>query len=300
MNFYKKLIKSRKLRFRILSLFRIVPDKTMVSVQYRIKCGRKLNLKNPKRYSEKLQWYKLYYRDPLMQKCADKYRVREYIESKGLGYILNDLLAVFETPEDICLDQLPDRFVLKLSNGSATNLICTDKSKLDLATVKKQFGDYIRQANTSAGREWVYASDEKPVIIAEKFLEDAQSAKAGIADYKFFCFGGEPHVIGYYAGRFDHLTRDFYTVDWVRRDVTGDYPNSTSPCPKPQQLEQMLEISRILSSDFPHVRVDLYLVNDKIYFGELTYFNASGYMKYQPDSFDFELGEKFVLPERNH
>ena len=131
MNFYKKIFRSRKLRFRILSMLRFIPDEPMLKLQYWIKCGRPLNLKDPKRYTEKIQCYKLYYRDPVMQQCADKYQVREYVKSKGLGHILNELYAVYESPEEIDLEKLPEKFVLKLSNGSNTNLLCKDKSTLD-------------------------------------------------------------------------------------------------------------------------------------------------------------------------
>ena len=141
MDFYKKIFRSKKLRFRILSMLRFIPDEPMLKLQYRIKCGRPLNLADPKRYTEKIQWYKLYYRDPVMQQCADKYRVREYVKSKGLGHILNDLYAVYKSPDPIDLEKLPEKFVLKLSNGSGTNRLCKDKSVLNSETVKQMFRD---------------------------------------------------------------------------------------------------------------------------------------------------------------
>ena len=136
MDFYKKIIRNQALRFRILSMLRFVPDKPMLKLQYRIKCGRPLNLADPQRYTEKMQWYKLFYRDPLMRRCADKFQVRGYLEEKGYGYLLNELYAVFERPEDISLDLLPEAFVLKVSNGSSTNLLCPNKADLDLTKVK--------------------------------------------------------------------------------------------------------------------------------------------------------------------
>ena len=300
MNFYKKIIKSKKLRFKILSALRFIPDEPMLKLQYRIKCGRKLNLKNPQRYTEKLQWYKLYYRDPLMAQCADKYRVREYVESKGLGHILNELYAVFETPEDICFDALPDQFVLKLSNGSGTNLICKDKSQLDLAAVQQQFRDFLRQSGASAGREWVYHTGEKPVILAEKYLEDPEQENGAVCDYKFLCFGGKACYVVYDSQRFTDHRRNIYDTDWNDLHVASDCPCGETEIPRPENLEDMLAVAETLAGDFPAVRADLYSIQGKIYFGELTFFPWSGYVRYAPDSFDLEVGEKFVLPKANY
>ncbi len=299
MNFYKKIIRSRKLRFKILRMLRFIPDKPTLQWQYRMKLGRKLNLKDPKRYSEKLQWLKLYYRDPLMQQCADKYTVREYIESKGLGHILNDLYAVFQSPEDITFEGLPDKFVLKLSNGSGTNLICTDKSSLDIEKVRAQFRDFYAQSGASAGREWVYTTDKKPVIIAEELLEDDTQIDESLCDYKILCFGGEPHCIICHYNRYADHRSNIYDTAWNDRNITGNYPQGNG-VKKPENLDEMLDVARTLSADFPAVRVDLYSIKGRTYFGELTFFHCSGYVQYDPDSFDFELGEKFILPQRNH
>jgi len=298
-NFYKKIIRSRKLRFQILRLLRFIPDKPTLQWQYRMKLGRKLNLKDPKRYSEKLQWMKLYYRDPVMQQCADKYTVREYIESKGLGHTLTKLYAVFHSPDEIVLDDLPNKFVMKLSNGSATNLICTDKSTLNVEEVRRQFRDFYAQSGTSAGREWVYITDKKPVIIVEELLEDDTQRDDSLCDYKIMCFGGEVHCIICHYDRFVDHRSNIYDTDWNDRNITGNYPQGEG-VKRPENLEEMLDVARTLSKDFPAVRVDLYSIKGKTYFGELTFFHCSGYVKYTPDSFDFELGEKFVLPERNH
>ena len=280
----------------MLAALRFVPDKTMIKLQYRIKTGRKLNLESPERYTEKLQWYKLNYRDPIMVECADKYLVRDYVRSKGLESILNELYAVFETPENIDLEKLPDKFVIKLSNGSGTNLFCSNKSDIDLKKVKKQFKDFYAQCNASAGREWVYHTDKKPVIVVEKYLEDPDQI-GGIHDYKFICFNGVPHYIVHDVDRFFEHKRNIYDVEWNDLKVSSDCPcgNSTE---RPENLDKMLEIARILSEGFPAVRVDLYSVQGKVYFGEMTFFPWSGYVVYSPDEFDFELGEKFELPDR--
>ena len=285
------------MRFKILSMLRFIPDKPMLKLQYFIKCGRRLNLKNPQRYTEKLQWYKLYYRDPVMQQCADKYAVRQFVKDRGLGGILNDLYAVFETPEEIYFDNLPKAFVLKLSNGSGTNLLIKDKSQWDVEAVRRKFAEFYAQSGASAGREWVYKTDKKPVVVAERYLEDTQQQEGGLCDYKIMCFDGEPYCIICHYDRYTDHRSNIYDLQWNELMVEGNYPRGGGVS-KPAGFEEMLEIARGLSDGFPSVRVDLYLVNGKIYFGELTFFHCSGYVKYNPDSFDFELGRQFALPEK--
>lgn len=300
MDFYKKIIKDPKIRFKILSMLKFVPDKPMLKFQYRVKCGRKLNLENPKRYTEKIQWYKLNYRNPLMQQCADKYLVREYVKSKGLENILNELYAVFEKPEDICIDNLPEKFVLKLSNGSSTNYICKDKSKADIDEIRKMFEAFKVQSGASAGREWVYSTKNDPVIIAEKLLEDPDNENGALKDYKILCFNGKPEYIICVDGRHtDHYCHVVYDSKWNKQDVVIGESSAAANYEKPENFDKMLEIAKVLSKDFPAARIDLYNIQGKIYFGEITFFPWSGYMKFYPDTFDFEMGEKFILPEKN-
>ena len=297
MNGYKKIFSNKRLRFKILSMLRFIPDKQMLQLQYRIKHHRKLNLKEPKRYTEKIQWYKLYYRNPVMQQCADKYQVRRYVESKGLGHILNELYAAFASPEDICLDALPDEFVLKLSNGSGTNLIVSDKSKLNLEQVHQMFRDFEAQRGSSAGREWVYGGKQPSVIVAEELLKDPDRPHGDLCDYKILCFGGNPEYVVYDTDRFTQHRRNIYDTQWNDLHISSDCPCIDAEIPKPETLDEMLEIARTLSADFPAARIDLYSIRGKVYFGEITFFPWSGYVNYEPDSFDFEMGSKFVLPK---
>lgn len=282
-------------------MLRFIPDVTMLKLQYRIKCGRKLNLQEPKRYTEKIQWYKLYYRDPVMQQCADKYLVRQYVESKGLGHILNELYAVYQSPDEIHFDGLPDKFVLKLSNGSSTNLLVENKNELDLETVKRQFRDFYAQSGASAGREWVYTTEQKPVIVAEQYLLDPANENGALRDYKILCFNGEPEYIICVDGRYtDHYCHVVYDTQWNKQQVQIGESSFAAEYEKPETFEQMLQIARTLSADFPAARVDLYSIEGKIYFGEITFFPWSGYMTFQPDQFDMDLGDKFILPTPNH
>ena len=297
MNGYKKIFRNKKLRFKLLSMLRFIPDKQMLRLQYWIKHHRKLNLKDPKRYTEKIQWYKLYYRNPAMQQCADKYKVRQYIESKGLGHILNRLYAVFTSPEEICLEALPDEFVLKLSNGSGTNLLVEDKAKLDIEQVRKSFRDFDAQRESSAGREWVYRGERDAVIVAEALLKDPDRPQGDLCDYKILCFNGNPEYVVYDTDRFTEHKRNIYDTQWNDLRIGSDCPCIDGDIPKPDTLEEMLEIARILSADFPAARIDLYSIGGKVYFGEITFFPWSGYVNFDPDSFDFDLGKKFVLPK---
>ena len=272
----------------------------MLRFQYRMKLGRKLNLKNPQRYMEKLQWIKLYYRDPVMEQCADKYQVRSFIKERGLEHSLNELYAVYEKPEDIRLSDLPNEFVLKLSNGSGTNLICTDKSKLDEQRVLEEFRHFYVQSGSSAGREWVYRG-AKPVIVAEKLLHDPNSYFGAPRDYKIFCFDGKPEYIICVDGRkTEKYCHVVYDTHWNKQNVRINDPFMDADDERPERLEDMISMAAILSKGFPHVRVDFYHIEGKIIFGEMTFFPWSGYMKFEPDSFDFQLGKDFVLPERNH
>ena len=298
MDEYKKFLKSQNLRYGILFFLKFIPDRTMLKLQYRIKFKRKLNLKSPERFTEKIQWYKLYYKNDIMPRCSDKYQVREYIKSKGLDHILNDLYCVYDRPEDIRLENLPDQFVMKLSNGSGTNLICRDKSKLNEQEVIKQFKSFEFKVNANLGREWPYIKVQ-PKIVVERLLEDETHINNAINDYKIFCYNGKPEYVicisDRYSDRCNHLV---YDTEWNKIPVASEDARINEDSPKPENLDEMLTIASKLSEDFPFARIDLYSVEGKVYFGEITFYPWSGYMEFEPDEFDFVLGEKFVTTER--
>lgn len=282
----------------ILRFLRIIPDKQMLKLQYRIKFKRKLDLKAPRRFTEKMQWYKLFWRDSLMPVCSDKYAVRKFVERKGLSDILNELYCVFEKPSDIDIKKLPDKFVLKLSNGCKANLICRDKSKLNSEKIKRDFKVYVSEVKANSGREWPYTKS-KPVIVAEKLLEDEAHINNAVNDYKIFCYGGKPTYIICVSDRYtDKCNHLVYDTSWKKISVSFENSRKDEDEPKPENLTQMLEIAAKLSKDFPFARIDLYNINGKIIFGEITFYPWSGYMEFCPDEFDFVLGEHFVLPEK--
>ena len=295
MDSYKKFFKNQKFRFFLLNFMKVVPDKLMLKLQYRIKFNRKLDLRNPKRFTEKIQCYKLYYKNDLMPVCSDKYAVRDYVKSKGLEKILVDLYEVFDRPENINFDVLPEKFVMKLSNGSGTNLICRDKSKLDYDKIVTDFVWFEKKVKANAGREWPYMRS-KPVIVVEELLEDVSRVNGVPNDYKIFCYDGKPTYVICISDRYsEHCNHLVYDTDWQKIQVASEGARLGEDIARPENLNEMLEIARKLSEDFPFARIDLYSVNGKIYFGEITFYPWSGYMEFEPDDFDFILGEKFNL-----
>lgn len=293
---YKRIMPNQKLRLKILRLTNFIPDKTMIMLQYRIKTGRRLNLKNPVRYTEKLQWYKLNYRNQLMSKCADKYEVRSYVKEKGLEKYLINIYGVYDKVEDIDFDILPNSFAMKYTNGSGANYFVKDKSSENIINLKNIAIKWMRTKKINYGREWCYY-DIKPRIIIEELIK--RDENNDIPDYKFFCFNGKvkylytmvDYVDNHKNGRCSFFTPDFKKLPYKR----SEYMEIDREIPKPDKFEEMVQIAEVLSKDFPHVRVDLYNIKGKIIFGEMTFYNASGYTIFTPDEFDYILGEEFKI-----
>ncbi|WP_297900652.1 ATP-grasp fold amidoligase family protein [uncultured Parabacteroides sp.] len=292
---YKRIFRNQQLRFMILRLLQFVPDRFMLSMQYYIKMGCWLDFNKPKRFTEKLQLYKMKYRDERLCRCVDKYEVRKYVESKGLSDILNICYGVYDRAEDIELNGLPNQFVAKTTNGGGGQnvIIVRDKNHLDEKDFKQKLNVWLKGRLDACGREWAYSGIEYPKIVIEELLVDERNEDGSIEDYKFFCFNGKVCCIQEDTGRYGLHKRNLYTKKWELLDVICTYP-SVSVSPKPINFEEMIQIAEILGKDFPFVRVDLYNIHGKIYFGELTFYPGSGYEGYKPDSFDFELGKYFT------
>lgn len=296
---YKKLIPNQRTRLRILELTNFIPDRIMINLQYRIKTGKRLSLDNPIRYTEKIQWYKLFYRDPLMTRCSDKFLVRDYVRQKGLSSILNPLYKVYSDVNEINFDDLPNSFAIKFTNGSGYNLFIKDKRNVDIKAIKEKLLYWSKRKNINYGREWSYYNIKSQVVV-EKLLE--RDENNDLPDYKFFCFGGKvkylytmvDYVDNHKKGRCSFFTPDFKQLPYRR----SEYMEINRKIEKPLNFNRMIEIAEILSEDFPHVRVDLYNNKGDIIFGELTFYNASGYTVFSPDEFDFILGKEFKLPEK--
>ena len=273
-----------------------VSDEKAVKRYYSKKSGGlTLDLQNPTTFSEKQQWYKLYSKNPLMAQCADKHDVRQYIIDCGYEYLLNEQYGVYDSVEDIPIDSLPERFVLKAAHASGWNLIGRDKSKVNWKLEKKTMRLWLKQDIYWSGREWVYKNLKKR-IVAEKYLEDESG---GLLDYKFFCFGGKPAFLQLEVGRFtDNNTRNFYDTDWNLMPFGKELPhNPNVDIPVPDCFEEMKEIAEKLSKPFSFVRVDLYQVGGKVYFGELTFFPAGGAPDFVPKEYDKIVGSMWNIKE---
>ena len=279
--------------FPLNVLYRISPQTTL-KILFRIKAGYPLNLEHPKTYNEKLQWTKLNYNHPLLTQLVDKYTVRSYIQQKAPELLTQLYWSGFDANE-IPWDTLPEKFVIKVTHGSSFNVICKDKSKLDRELCSKQLNKWLKEKFLRCYGEWFYGV-ERPRIIIEEFL-DAGTGKEP-EDYKVFCFNGKAHFVIVDTDRYIKHKRNVYDVNWNYRDgVSMNFPND-APMPKPQELDSLLAYAELLSKEFPHVRVDLYIVKGKIYFGELTFTNGAGFDKISPKDFDEELGNLFVLEEK--
>lgn len=293
-------------RFSILAakgLYNNMPDEKYLKRLYRAKFGKELDLDNPQTLSGKLQWLKLYYRRPDYTMMADKYAVRPYVAEKIGEEHLVPLLGVWDDPEDIDFDALPEQFVLKCNHNSGIGLcVCKDKSKLDIENVRSELRKGLAEDFSLITREQQYKNIPRK-IIAEKYMkDDVQNEKTGIVNYKFYCFNGEPKFLfvslNTKGKKNDFLT--FLTLDWQLapfgfRDYVADFDQIP---PKPASFDKMLECARALSSDLPFVRVDLYQIDGQVYFSELTLIASSGFLAYKPEGTDELFGSWLKLPPK--
>jgi len=266
--------------------------------QFQRFAGYKLNLDNPQTFNEKLQWLKLYYHrhpNPLMTKCADKVGVRDYIAEKiGKKYLV-PCLGVWDNPDDIDFDKLPDKFVLKVNWGSGQNIIVKDKSKLDIIDAREKLRQWMKPESNhyNCFFEWPY-KDIKPKIIAEKFLDFGSD----LLDYKIMCYNGIPKNIFVCSERFTNLKITIFDSKWKRLPVKRlCHPVSQKEIKCPERFQEMLELSKILAKQFLFVRVDFFCVKNKMYIGEMTFFPGAGIEKFEPNEWDKKLGDLLVLPK---
>ena len=280
---------------KVLNFFR-VSDKLFVKIQYRKRMKKKLNLKTPKTFTEKLQWLKVYDHNPNYTIMVDKYLVRDYINKKIGKEFLVPILGVYDNFSDIDFSKLPNKFVIKCNHDSGGIVICKSKKKLNVVSAREKIEKSLRRNYYYSNREWPY-KNVKPKIIIEKYLEDKESHL--IRDYKFFCFNGDPKFIYVSEGLEDHSTAkiSFFDLDFKPMPFKrSDYSAFETIPKKPINLDLMIKFSKILSKDIPHIRVDFYEVNKKLYFGELTFFTCSGFIPFDPIEWDQKLGEMLKLP----
>lgn len=293
----KKFLENPYVIFKSLSErghLKSMPDKMFLKLLYRARMGKKLDLKNPKSFNEKLQWLKLYDRKPLYTTLVDKYEVKKYVKDLiGEEYVI-PTLGVWDKFEDIDFDALPEQFVLKCTHDSGGLVICRDKSKLDIDAAREKINVCLKKNYFYANREWPY-KDVKPRIIAEKYMTNGEK---GLRDYKFYCFNGNVPYLYISEGLEDHKTAQisFLNNDWSFAPFgRSDYAPFDKLPEKPKNYDSMLDLAKKLSKGYSFLRVDLYEIEDKIYFSEFTFSPCSGMMPFSSLEWDRKLGEYIDL-----
>lgn len=270
-------------------------DKCYLKSLYYLIFGETLNLKNPKTFNEKIQWLKLYNRKREYVNLVDKIKVKDYVAGIiGKQYII-PTLGIWEKFDDIDFSTLPDKFVLKCNHDSGNVVICRDKLKFDIDNAKKIIINSLKEDYYLRGREWPYKEVKRRIFI-EEFLEDGTNED--MVDFKFFCFNGIPKFCQVIRNRHKGETIDFYDMDWKLQNFVGLTPginNSTDMIEKPRNFEEMRTIAEKISKGHPFIRVDLYNISGRIFFGEITFYPASGFGRFTPEIFNYKIGNLIEL-----
>lgn len=297
----------RKIRkYWNLAFFKYASDKAYIKKKYIEKLGKRLNLRNPVTFNEKLQWLKLYNRDPLFTDMVDKYKVREYVADRvGAEYLIPSL-GVWDSPDQIDFDALPEKFVLKCTHNSGYGTcICQDKSALDIEKAKHELRKGLEQNYYLTSREWPYKNVPRR-IVGEEFMVDERNtdSRKALTDYKFFTFNGEPKLVYVYQSAHTEEGNkpvntycDVFDLDWNLVPIQQNYGNDPITPEKPVNFEKMIEISRKLSAGIPFLRVDMYEINGKVYVGEMTFYSWAGFEPFHPEEWDHVLGSWLKLPD---
>lgn len=271
-------------------------DKSFLKIRYRCTFNRKLDLNNPQTFNEKLQWLKLHDRKEVYTTMVDKFDAKQYVSNIiGEEYII-PTIGVYNSFDEIDFKKLPNQFVMKCTHDSGGLIICKNKNNLNVDNSRSIITKCLNKNYYPLGREWPY-KNVKPRIIIEKYMKDNQ--ETDLKDYKIFCFNGVPEVILVCSNRNgSYKNTDFYDTAWNLLPFTREkHTNNPQGIAKPHNLQKMLEIASVLSKDIPFVRVDLYEINKKIYFGELTFFPSAGFEGFSPIEWDYKLGEKININE---
>lgn len=303
MNAIVKFICDSDARFRFLAsigAYKSMPDEVYLRRYFKARTGRELNLENPHTFNEKLQWLKLHYRKDGFTNLVDKYEVKKIVAAEIGGDYVIPTLGVWEGFEKIDFDSLPNQFVLKCTHDSGGLAICSDKLKFDINCARMKLNRSMKRNYYWFGREWPY-KNVKPRIIAEQYMEDEEN-KGDLSDYKIHCFNGEPKVIQVITDRFsgDGMINDHYDLSWNKLDIVrGQYSSGNKSVSRPAEMDEMIKLAKKLSAGFPYLRTDFYIVNHQIYFGELTFFPASGFRSFTPEKWDRIWGDWIKLPTDN-
>lgn len=270
----------------------ILNDEKYLKMQYEIVMGKKLNLDNPKTYNEKLQWLKLNDRKPEYTKMVDKSESKKYVsEIIGEQYIIKTL-GLYEKFDDIDFDKLPNQFVLKCTHDSGGIVICKDKDKLDKKAAKKKLSKHLTRNYFYKYREYPY-KNVKPMIMVEEYMEDKNDED--IKDYKIYCFDGEPKVIDVCSNRSVKLEQSYFDADWNLINIFEGGSIRNNNIIKPAHFEEMKDIARSLSKGLKTVRIDLYEINNRVYFSEITFYSNAGMEQFEPEEFNEKMGDMILI-----
>lgn len=296
----KRLIRN-PFRVFLPFLFKLTPyiknDELFLRLRYLFETGSFLHLNPPNTFNEKIQWLKLYDRNPLYTTMVDKYKVKKYVSNLvGKEYVAKTY-GVWDSPNEIDFSQLPDKFVLKTTHGGGNNgvYICLEKNSLEISKVKAIFEKAMTLNIYDTSKEWPYKNVKKR-IFAEEYLEDDQTKE--LRDYKFFCFNGKVKMLFVATDRQkrEEPFFNFFDRNYSELELQQGHPRKSSPPEKPQRFEEMILLAEQLAQGIPHVRVDLYEVNGKIYFGEYTFYHFGGFVPFSPKKWDSVLGKHINLP----
>lgn len=273
-------------------LSRLLPDELQLRWRHELVLGRTPDLRRPRTFNEKLNWLKLHWRDPRAPGCCDKLAVRGFVEARCGPGVLNELLGVAASFDELDLAALPKAFALKATHGSGFNVLCPDKATFDAAAARARFRSWMRREFGRADREWPYYGLPRR-IMCERWLG---TAGAPPDDYKIFCFDGEPRFVEVHTGRGVDHRMTLFDLDWTPLPVRLEHPPSDPPVPRPAALPELVRRARQLAEGFPFARVDLYVVEGRIVFGELTFFPTAGLKVFGDPADDLWLGGFLRLP----
>lgn len=289
-----------------MNSFYALSPKAALKLLFYLKQGHSLNLENPRTYTEKINWLKLYYRNDLMPLCADKYTVRQYVKDCGCDELLNELIWEGFDAREIPFDKLPTQFVMKVTHGSGFNIICKNKADLNIYKTIKMLNKWLKEKYLPCYGEWFYGI-VKPRIIIENFLSE-DNYKIPV-DYKMYCFNNieGDQGVGLTAVDIDRFTdhkRKVYDIQWkplTNIRINKPYDTVSDEFKKPDQYENMLHYAKKLAAPFPHARIDFYVINHKIYFGEITFSCSAGFATISPREINEKMGNWIKLPnEKNN
>lgn len=287
----------RRFFLRHLRKMRFLPSKLYVKYHYEYFSGKKLDLDNPVGFNAKIEWYKVYFRPKLLTQLADKFSVRAYVEDKIGAEYLNELFAVYDNPEQINYDSLPNSFIMKANHTNGHNIIVKDKNKLNKSKTEKKFKKWLKKNQYyRRGQEWAY-KNIKPKLVIEKFLKE--DGKESLVDYKFYCFNGVPKFIDIHIDREEDHKQGCFDLDFnlLPFGKSKSYKSISEGIEKPSNLKEMVKLAKLLSENLPFVRVDFYSVNGKTIFGELTFYPADARKQFYPENYNRIIGDYFKLPK---